>query len=237
MPYVTRLLNLFRNETNKTAKSPKNNILSPGLTMKNASPYLLFLFIPFLLNSCDTADIQPEESVYPMYLDENHNKINDYVEQISHESGVATATDENRIMRTPEIGEPGHAFADENGDGICDYAQNGSPTWHGPGFIDENNNGMCDYWDQSSSMHQRHEGMKYHDENRNLINDYFENETHMSNGHNFIDEDEDGICDYAQDGSPIWHGPGFEDANQNGICDFWEESGRGHGGMGGGRRH
>ena len=50
-------------------------------------------------------------------------------------------------------------------------------------------------------MHHQHEGMQYHDENDNHINDYMEEETHLGE-HAFVDENQDGICDLAQDGSP-----------------------------------
>jgi len=208
--------------------------------MKSLNIFPVFIIALLLLNSCGTTDSQQEEvAVYPMYVDANSNSINDYVEQSTHEAGsIATSISTNsKLMQDQHFGGRGHNFIDQDGDGICDYAQNGSPTWHGPGFVDDNNNGICDYWDISHARHQRHEGMRYHDENGNNMNDYFERETHMGPDHNFVDQNGDGICDYAQDGSPTWHGPGFTDANQNGTCDYWEEGGRGHGrghGMGGG---
>ncbi len=197
--------------------------------MRNLNIYFVFITALLLLSSC--VNRQEKDTVYPLYLDENNNNINDYVEQPTHEAGSITISKINDItlMQGQHFGERSHNFIDQNDDSICDYAQNGSPTWHGTGFIDSNQNGICDYWDSSLAMHQRHEGMRFHDENINDINDYFERETHVGNGHDFVDQNGDEICDYAQDGSPTWHGPGFTDSNQNGICDYWEEGGRGHG--------
>jgi hypothetical protein len=67
------------------------------------------------------------------FHDENENHINDYMEEQTH------------------WGE--HEFIDENQDGICDRAQDGSPTWHGPGFEDSNNNGMSDHWEEGGRGH------------------------------------------------------------------------------------
>jgi hypothetical protein len=196
----------------------------------------LILMTLFLYQGCITTAESEEESeiIYPMFVDNNSNNINDYVEQTTHEPGPGTVSSKSSTDNGNSHGEPGHSFTDDNEDGICDYAQDGSPTWHGPGFIDDNENGICDYWDESHSMHSRHEGMRFHDENENHINDYFEEEMHWGAGHKFIDADGDGICDLAQDGSPTWHGPGFVDMNVNGMSDHWENGGRGHGGMMGG---
>lgn len=205
--------------------------------MKKILFYILFVLFPLLLTNCKTTNNKEEDSIYPMFVDQNSNRINDYLEQSTHESGPVTNGSANQIMSPSYMGNPGHAFIDENGDGICDYAQNGSATWHGPGFIDENGNGICDYWDQSSALHQRQQGMRYRDDNGNNINDYVEQSTHMGNGHDFVDENGDGICDYAQDGSPTWHGPGFVDIDNDGTCDYWQNGGRGHGGMMGHGHH
>jgi len=206
--------------------------------MKKITFYILFVLFPLLLTNCKTNNSnEQEDSIYPMFVDQNSNGINDYVEQSTHESGPITADSANRIMSPSYMGNPGHAFVDENGDGICDYAQDGSATWHGPGFVDENGNGICDYWDQSSARHQRQQGMRYRDDNNNNINDYVEQATHMGNGHEFVDENGDGICDYAQDGSATWHGPGFVDMDNDGTCDYWQNGGRGHGGMMGNGYH
>jgi hypothetical protein len=196
------------------------------------------LFGILIFGSCRSTAPEEAEPIYPMLVDNNANNINDYAEQSTHDPGPGEVSSKNSFGKeySPH-GESGHSFTDDNDDGICDYAQDGSPSWHGPGFIDSNDNGICDYWDESMPMHQQHEGMRFHDDNDNHINDYVEDETHRGEGHDFLDEDEDGICDFAQDGSPTWHGPGFTDSNQNGTCDYWEEGGRGHGrghGMGGG---
>lgn len=206
--------------------------------MKNNFLFILILFSTISLSTgCETST-EPEEPdpIYPMYIDINVNGINDYVEQETHEPGPVTPNATTGHSSTPG-GAPGHSFIDSDDDGICDYAQDGSSTWHGPGFVDDNNNGICDYWDESHPMHGQHEGMRFHDENENHINDYFEEETHRSEEHNFVDRDEDDICDFAQDGSPSWHGPGFIDGNQNGMNDHWENGGRGHGGMMGSGHH
>lgn len=202
--------------------------------MKNACLFFLVALTILFLSSGCTTTIEPEdaESVFPMYIDNNRNGINDYMEQETHDPGS-----DSPGATSAAGAAPGHSFIDSDEDGICDYAQDGSPTWHGPGFVDNNNNGICDYWDESHPMHSRHEGMRFHDENGNHVNDYFEEATHRSGGHNFIDQDEDGICDFAQDGSPSWHGPGFIDGNRNGMHDHWERGGRGHGGMRGRGHH
>jgi len=50
----------------------------------------------------------------PHYVDANNNDINDYYEEDTHSGD-------------------GHAFIDEDSDGICDRSQDGSSFWHGPG--------------------------------------------------------------------------------------------------------
>lgn len=199
---------------------------------------LLLLIAPLALSltNCSTINAGEEGPVYPMYTDQNSDGVNDYVAPSTHESGPVSSGGIAHGMG-PGFGSTGHGFVDDNGDGICDYAQNGSPTWHGPGFNDNNDNGICDHWDSSADLSRSHQGMRYRDENGNQVNDFMEQSMHMGNNHEFIDEGGDGICDYAQDGSPTWHGPGFIDADQNGICDYWQSGGRGHGGMGGGGHH
>jgi len=62
------------------------------------------------------------------YQDSNRDGVNDYFQQPWH-------------MRY------GHNFIDANGDGICDYAQDGtSGGYHGPGFTDGDGDGVCDHW-------------------------------------------------------------------------------------------
>lgn len=200
--------------------------------MKHSLLFILIVLSSLFLSSGCVTPTEPKEPepIYPVYTDANLNGINDYLEEGTHNSGPNTSVTTN--SHSPTISAlAGHSFIDSDDDGICDYAQDGSPTWHGPGFVDDNDNGICDYWDESHPSHDQHEGMRFHDENENHVNDYFEKETHRSGGHAFIDIDEDAICDYAQDGSPSWHGPGFIDRNQNGMSDHWEDGGRGHGSM------
>lgn len=206
--------------------------------MKNTYLFVLIgLSILFLSSGCNTStESEEQDSVFPMYVDDNTNDINDYIEQDTHEPGPESPDATTGLSSNPE-GAPGHSFIDSDNDGICDFAQDGSPTWHGPGFVDDNDNGICDYWDESHPKQKRHEGMRFHDTNGNHVNDYFEEETHRSGDHNFVDQDEDGICDLAQDGSPSWHGPGFADGNHNGMSDHWEKGGRGHGGTMGRGHH
>lgn len=195
---------------------------------------VLFAVLAVGLSGCDLLGGEEDdapEAIYPLYLDEDDNGINDYVEADHHDAepsskGRVADFDDVPIGPAPN----GHAFVDENGDGICDYAQNGSATWHGPGFVDENDNGICDYWDETSSRHRQHGGLQFRDRNENRINDHFEEGMHDGPAHSFVDENGDGICDLAQDGSPTWHGPNFVDEDGDGRCDYWEPGGRGHGG-------
>jgi len=175
--------------------------------------------------SSSSTESSTPDLVYPMFVDANSNRINDYFEPATHDPGSRA--------RMGGVATGGHAYVDEDYDGVCDHAQNGSATWHGPGFVDEDGDGICDYWDEGSSMHNRNRGMNYHDSNGNGINDYVEMPWHLGNGHGYLDEDGDGVCDYAQDGSAgIYHGPGYVDEDGNGICDAWQEGGNGHGGGG-----
>ena len=184
-----------------------------------------------------------DSAVYPMFVDDNGNGINDYLERDTHFSGSESSTS-SRSSREPVmqsngsgyalqqgIALYGHAFTDLNGDGVCDYGQNGSGTWHGPGFTDGDGNGVCDYWDADSSLYNHHHGMFFQDQNLNMTNDYYESQWHDAYNHSFTDTDRDGVCDYAQDGTDVgWHGPGFTDGNHNGVYDHWDAGGWGHGG-------
>ncbi|MDH4182870.1 MAG: hypothetical protein OEV92_01500, partial [Nitrospinota bacterium] len=116
------------------------------------------------------------QQVYPMFTDSNSNGINDYFEQTTHDAGSYTRV---------SSGGYGHGWVDENGDGICDWAQNGSATWHGPGFVDTDGDGVCDYWQDNSPMHNQNGGMNFHDSNGNGVNDYMEEPWHMGYGHEF----------------------------------------------------
>ncbi len=173
-------------------------------------------------------------AIYPMVSDDNANGVNDYVERRTHLSGqeIADASILRLLLGVKEAsaatGLYDHAFADGNVDGICDYAQDGSNTWHGPGFIDENGNGVCDYWEVGTQQYNHNGGIRYQDQDSNRINDHYESSWH-DNNHAFTDGNGDGICDYAQNGSLTWHGPGFVDSDNNGVCDHWQVGGSGHG--------
>ena len=178
--------------------------------MKTSIFIIVALFTSVLQISCQLSNTSEDSLIFPMFVDENENQVNDYYEFETHQ-GV------------------NHSFIDLNNDDLCDYAQDGSSTWHGPGFVDTNKNEICDFWDTDQSIHMTHEGMRFHDSNENGVNDYFEEFDHSSDTHFFEDLNTDNICDRAQDGSPTWHGPGFVDTNKNGISDHWDEGGRGHG--------
>lgn len=195
---------------------------------------LLCLVLCLSLVSCSDSTTSPDPvsssgDVYPMYADDNGNAINDYVEQAWHGIDFTAAVDEGEGYTWR------HRFRDHNGDGICDGAQDGSPTWHGPGFIDSDGDGICDYWDEDSPEYSRHLGLQYRDRNRNRVNDHFEAQWHEGHSHGWIDSDGDGICDRARDGGPAWHGPGYVDGNGDGVCDHWQSGGGGHGHRHGGR--
>jgi hypothetical protein len=121
--------------------------------------FVALLTTLLLLLTGTGCDLAGDESVshtdiYPMYIDNNGNGTNDYVEMSSHDGGAA-----DKVRSPSADGMPsgsasaGHAFVDENGDGICDYAQNGSATWHGPGFVDEDGDGRPDYWQPGGRGH------------------------------------------------------------------------------------
>ena len=111
-------------------------------------------------------------AVYPMFADENGNGVNDYVEQFAHDPG-------SPALSHAEPGQAfgGHAFRDRNRDRICDFAQNASNTWHGPGFVDNDGDGICDYWDEDSPLYNTHEGQQFryrHTETRQVRNAWTE---------------------------------------------------------------
>ncbi len=200
------------------------------------------------LAGCGSDGSSPNGRAFPMWADDNGNGINDYYEGGTHDPGSPTArfvpsmhgpgmgAPSNESPRVPGMhGGPDHAFVDENGEGICDYAQNGSSTWHGPGWIDADGNGVCDYWQAGSPAYGMGGGMMFRDTNGNGINDYVERSGHVGMGHDFVDQNADGICDYAQTGgSATWHGPGAVDSNHDGMPDMWAPGMPGHGGMMGG---
>jgi len=91
-------------------------------------------------------------------------------------------------------------FIDENGDGICDYFQNGTRTNSRFGknianrnFVDADGNSVCDNYGTSQG--------------RGLRNG-------TGRGLNFIDQDGDGVCDLFQAGSKI--GQNFRKGFRNG---------------------
>ena len=187
-------------------------------------------FTLLLIGCIEMMNNQSEQSVYPQYIDDNDNQINDYAERDTHFPG----DDRKTLAKSSTIAKTtanGHFFHDDDNDGVCDFAQDGGTTWHGPGFTDDNSNNICDFWEDGHSMHNRHEGMMYVDENGNAINDYMERETHNGGAHAFVDENGDDICDLAQDGGNAWHGPGYIDSDNNGICDYWQPGNMGYGRM------
>ena len=207
---------------------------------RNRFIVILLILMPILLAGCrDDSHYSSmgdhgnstEDAYYPMHADDNSNGINDYMEQATHWSGPVSSISPTKLqpLNDGPQSPTGHDYIDENGNGICDFAEDGSNTWHGPGYIDENENGICDYWDEDSNMHNSHQGMVFSDENRNGINDSFEEDTHVGNGHAYVDANDDGICDLAQDGGNTWHGPGYMDDDHDGIHDEWQTGGRGHG--------
>lgn len=194
----------------------------------------IIALVNLLLLGCDMMQASEKENpVYPMYVDDNNDGINDYTQESTHFPGDDSQAFLNltKSSAVSNTSSDGHEFRDDNNDGICDYAQDGSSHWHGPGFIDENSNGICDYWEPGTMMHNHQRGVMYVDKNNNSINDYFEMDAHVGNAHNFIDTNSDGICDRAQDGSNSWHGPGFVDSDDNGVCDYWQPGNMGNGGM------
>lgn len=214
-------------------------------TLTLAALGLTLAFSMWALGACGSSDGttpadsggngEQQEAVYPMFADDNANQVNDYFEAATHDPGSSSITRDTSPARASGPAASGHMFTDSDGDGVCDYAQNGSNTWHGPGFEDENANGICDYWEEGTGHYNQGGGMMFRDQNRNMVNDYFEAQWHSAAGHGFTDSDGDGICDFAQDGTAgIWHGPGFVDDDGDGVCDFWQEGGRGHGGSHGG---
>lgn len=47
------------------------------------------------------------------------------------------------------------AYADEDGDGICDYCgmSSSDDNWHGVHYVDANNDGVCDYYAAGTCPH------------------------------------------------------------------------------------
>jgi hypothetical protein len=115
------------------------------MTMKRRwLPFFPAMLALGLTAACSSSDSPSGPSgagadIYPMYADDNRDGVNDYAEAATHDPG------------TPA----GHAYVDANRNGICDRAQNGSPSWHGPGFVDANGDGTCDYWQSGGGGYGR----------------------------------------------------------------------------------
>lgn len=200
------------------------------------------------LTGCGSDSSSGTERVVPMWADDDRNGIDDYVEQATHDPGsgmarlVAAAEGPGTggpgggAPATPGMhGGPDHAFVDANDDGICDFSQNGSNTWHGPGWLDQDGDGVCDFWQPGSRRYGMGGGMQFVDRDGDGVNDYVQRSGHMGMGHDFVDRNGDGICDRAQAGGPdSWHGPGAVDSNHDGMPDMWAPGMPGHGGMMGG---
>lgn len=164
--------------------------------------------------------------VVPVFEDADANGLNDHYELDGH---VSVAMSQAPVADP----SPDHDFVDENGDSVCDLAQDGGRAWHGPGFLDADNDGICDYWDGDRPEFNQNGGLLYRDRNGDGLNDFMQGTTHEGNGHDFVDEDGDDLCDVAQSGRlESWHGPNFVDEDDDGACDLWEEGGRAHGGGG-----
>jgi len=181
-------------------------------------------------SSSTTADpsAAPSAYAYPAFIDTDGDRINDYVAQATHTPAVTGSL----AALVTGVGTQSHDFVDENGDGVCDYAQNGSPTWHGPGYVDADGDGVCDYWQTGNGRYGQGGGMAYADENGDGVCDYAQRQTHQAASHDYVDADGDGVCDDAQSGAVDgWHGPNYVDADGDGVCDLWQEGGRGNGGQ------
>jgi len=191
--------------------------VTPRLRGVPGAVLILLAVIAGCAGSGSTAGPSPAGDAYPMYADANGDGVNDYVQAGTHDPGFAG----------------GHAYVDADRDGICDRAQDGGATWHGPGFVDADGDGICDRWEPGTPLYGQAGGMQYRDDDHNGVNDYFQAGRHGQVGHAYVDADHDGICDRAEDGTASWHGPGFVDANGDGVCDTWQPGGMGYGHPGG----
>ncbi|MFH2131860.1 MAG: hypothetical protein ABIK68_15915 [bacterium] len=120
-------------------------------TLNTVAILIFFMSIVFL--GCkDSSETRVDSGttrsfdVYPMVVDENNNGINDYVEKDTHMAEVDASVSVAGYSPAANLAGQ-HEFIDTNGDGICDHAQDGSHTWHGPGFVDEDGKGICDYYE------------------------------------------------------------------------------------------
>ena len=112
--------------------------------MKQISNWILAVCVVGLLMGCDSDSSENISDGLPAITDANINGINDYVEPSTHVSAAVVA-----VAYTGQY----HEFVDDDADGICDRAQDGSWTWHGPGYIDNDGDGICDYWDKDSALY------------------------------------------------------------------------------------
>ncbi len=130
----------------------------------NLNQIVFFIFVMglFVLFGCKdisenkvTSITDSTSEIYPMVVDANKNGINDYVEKDTHlaEADSSTSLSMGYDQIPNSTNQHIHEFIDSNGDGICDFAQDGSHAWHGPGYVDDNDNGICDYYDENSSKY------------------------------------------------------------------------------------
>lgn len=127
--------------------------------------------------------------------------------------GKADATTSQRTYAasTTAIQGYGRHFVDENGDGICDYYQNGRC---GAGCVDLNGDGICDFYNGGGR------GPGFVDADGDDICDNLGTGRGTGNGL----------------GGGMGRGSGYVDANNDGICDNYNgQGGSGPGYQGGSR--
>lgn len=167
--------------------------------MKQMNSLILTVCVAGLLAGCESNSDNSTGSIsdgFPAIADANDNGINDYVEKSTHVSASTKAAGDAGLD---------HEFIDSNADGICDRAQDGTWTWHGPGYIDEDGDQICDYWDLGSRL--------YREQRRDCV---YWSDFGVPN-------------QFATDSSR----PGYTDANRDGIRD--DRQPRNHMGYAGGR--
>lgn len=153
--------------------------------MKQVNSWVLAVCVVGLLVGCESDSDDAAENItggFPAITDANYDGINDYVAASTHVSaGTKAASSAGNY----------HDFVDSDADGICDRAQDGSLTWHGPGYVDEDGDQICDYWDKDSPL--------YREQARDCI---YWSDFGVAN-------------QFAADSSR----PGYADANNDGIRD------------------